>query len=194
MQGWKREMYFEDTGLPWLLPSPNIARPESALTFPGIVLFEGTNLSEGRGTTQSLEIVGHPDIAAYEFYEKVLKDAFVGSGLEGITIRPLTFIPTFQKHADKPCGGFQLHITDRSKAKPWRAGQFLLREIYHYLGDSFNWLKPPYEYDYANMPIDIINGTDKLRSWVENNEELEALDSFETHTRYREQLKEVKLY
>ena len=194
MVGWRREMYFSDTGLPWLLPSPNISRPESALTFPGIVLFEGTNLSEGRGTTQSLEIAGHPEIAAYEFFEKSLQEKLKSSPLEGIAMRPITFVPTFHKHADIACGGFQLHITDREKARPWRAGQFLLRELYHYLGDSFQWLQPPYEYDTENLPVDIINGSDKLRMWVENNDALQALDSFETFSPYREQLEEIKLY
>ena len=194
MKGWEREMYFEDTKLPWLLPSPNIARPGSTLTFPGMVLFEGTQLSEGRGTTQSLEIAGHPRIKAYAMYEEVLTEKFNISGLTGVAFRPITFIPTFQKQADLVCGGFQLHITDRAVAKPWRAGQFLMRELYHYLGSDFVWLDPPYEYDYTNMPIDIINGTDKLRAWVEKNEDLDALDTFEDHHSYREQLNSIKLY
>jgi uncharacterized protein YbbC (DUF1343 family) len=194
MAGWKREMYFEDTGLPWLLPSPNIARPESALTFPGMVLFEGTHLSEGRGTTQSLEITGHPKIAAYKFFEEHLESRLTRSGLEGIAFRPITFIPTFHKHADKACGGFQMHITDRSRARPWRAGQFLLRELYHYLGDDFKWLEPPYEYDHFHKPVDIINGTDKLRLWTENNGALSDLDAFEDHREYREQLETIRLY
>lgn len=194
MEGWTRDMYFSDTGLPWLLPSPNIARPESALTFPGMVLFEGTNLSEGRGTTQSLEIAGHPEIDSYEFFERSLKDKLKSSGLEGIVFRPITFIPTFHKHADLACGGYQLHITDRQKARPWRAGQFLLRELFHYMGDSFQWLQPPYEYDYENLPIDIINGTDQLRSWIENDGDLEELDALEDFSDYKHQLDSIRIY
>ena len=194
MEGWTRDMYFSDTGLPWLLPSPNIARPESCLTFPGMVLFEGTNLSEGRGTTQSLEIAGHPEIACYEFYERSLREKVNNSGLEGIRLRPITFLPTFQKHAGVACGGFQVHITDREKARPWRTGQFLLRELYHYLGDAFQWLEPPYEYDYENLPIDIINGTDQLRSWIENYGALEDLDALEDFSDYKAQLESVRIY
>ena len=195
MKGWKREMYFEDTGLPWLLPSPNIARPGSTMTFPGMVLFEGTNLSEGRGTTQSLEIAGHPGIAAYEFFDKHLEGCFKRSGLRGMVLRPINFIPTFQKHADRVCGGFQLHITDRKMAEPWKAGQFLLRELYHYLGDTFKWLEPPYEYNHTHTPVDIINGTDQLRKWVERKGETEELEVFEKGLpAYREQLKTIQIY
>jgi uncharacterized protein YbbC (DUF1343 family) len=150
MENWKRKMNFMDTELPWLLPSPNLARAESAFTFPASVLFEGTNLSEGRGTSQPLEIVGHPKI--------------------------------------------EIHITDKKKFKTWRVGQLLLRELYHYLEDDFEWLKPPYEYNHVKEPIDIINGSDKLRNWVVNNDPIEVLDSFEKIEDFREQHETVKLY
>ena len=162
MEGWRREMYFEQTGLPWTLPSPNIARPESCLIFPGTVLFEGTNLSEGRGTTNSLEVIGHPKIEPYRFYDTHLERSLTESGLNGVAIRPITFLPTFQKHANSVCGGFQIHVTDRATFRPWQTGQFLLREMYQFLGDLFEWKSPPYEYEYDLMPIDIINGTDLL--------------------------------
>lgn len=194
MQNWERDMYFEDTKLPWLLPSPNLARVESVFTFPATVLFEGTILSEGRGTTQSLEIVGHPKIEPFSFYENHLASVVKKSKLEGFKIRPITFLPTFQKHADKVCGGFQIHVTDRSTYKPWRIGQMLMRELYHYLGEDFEWKKPPYEYNYTQKPIDIINGTDKLRHWVVNNESVEILDSFENLKDYKLQLQEIKIY
>ena len=145
MQNWKREMYFEDTKLPWFLPSPNLARTESALTFPTTVLFEGTLFSEGRGTTQSLEIMGHPKIEPYSFYAKHLKNAIKKSILEGFVLRPIIFLPTFHKHKNKVCGGFQIHITNKKTFKPWRTGQFILRELFHHLGDDFEWKKPPYE-------------------------------------------------
>lgn len=194
MQNWKREMFFEETGLPWLLPSPNLARPESAYTFPGIVLFEGTELSEGRGTTQSLEIVGHPKLKPYEFYEDHLKEVLNTIQLPGVAFRPITFLPTFQKQVDSICGGLQMHITDKKICQPWRAGQLVMRELYKYLGSDFKWKNPPYEYDYTNMPIDIINGTDKLRHWVENNGDMTALDAFEDFYTYKNQLATVKLY
>lgn len=194
MQYWDRHMYFQDTQLPWLLPSPNLGRAESAITFPAIVLFEGTTLSEGRGTTQALEIMGHPKLDPFLFFTDVLVDKIKTSKLEGFALRPITFLPTFHEQKDKVCGGFQLHITDRSKYKPWRVGQFLLREIYQYLGDDFEWLQPPYEYNYTQQPIDIINGTDTLRHWVMQNNPVEMLDTFEDLTAYKLQLEDIKIY
>ena len=194
MQYWKREMYFEDTQLPWLLPSPNLARTESTSTFPSIVLFEGTILSEGRGTSQPLEIIGHPKIEPYSFYENYLSKIIKKSKLEGFELRPITFLPTFQKQANKVCGGFQIHVTNKSTFKPWRVGQLLMRELYHHLGDDFKWKNPPYEYDYTHQPIDIINGSDKLRHWVENNDPIEKLTAFENLEDYRHQLNEIKIY
>lgn len=194
MQGWNRNMYFEDTQLPWLLPSPNLSRVESTFTFPSAVLFEGTSLSEGRGTTQPLESIGHPEINPFACYEKRLKMVIQQSGLQGFVIRPITFVPTFHKFQNEVCGGFQIHVTDKKRFKPWRTGQFLLREVYQYLGGKFQWLQPPYEYNYHQMPIDIINGTDKLRHWVENKESIEALDSYEDLDSYKQQLNEIKIY
>lgn len=168
MQGWKREMSYEDTTLPWVLPSPNLATVEAAYTFVGTVLFEGTNISEGRGSTRSLEIVGHPKIEAFSFHDK-LKDVLKKDGLEGQVLRPLVFLPTFQKHQGVPTGGYQIHVTDRKKFEPWRLCQTLCREFYRELGTEFKWKQPPYEYEYDRMPIDLINGTDLLRHWVEKN-------------------------
>jgi uncharacterized protein YbbC (DUF1343 family) len=187
-------MFFEDTKLPWILPSPNLSRTESAFTFPSIVLFEGTELSEGRGTTQPLEIVGHPKIEPFSFYKNHLSENIKKSKLEGFAIRPITFLPTFDKNKDKVCGGFQLHITNKKRFKPWRVGQFIMRELYLYLEDDFVWKQPPFEYNFTQMPIDIINGSDKLRKWVENNNTMETLNSFENLKEYRLQLNEIKIY
>lgn len=194
MQGWKREMFFEDTGLPWILPSPNLARAESTFTFPATVLFEGAMISEGRGTSQPLEIVGHPKIEPFSFYAKKLKASVKESKLEGFILRPITFLPTFQKFENQVCGGYQIHITNKKTFKPWRVGQFLMRELYHHLGDDFEWKTTPYEYNFKQNPFDIINGTDKLRHWLENNDSIERLDSFEDQTEYIQQLNEIKLY
>ena len=194
MQYWKREMYFEDTGLPWVLPSPNLARIQSVLTFPSIVLFEGTLLSEGRGTTTPLELVGHPKIEPFSLYENHLCDSIQKSGLEGFVLRPVIFTPTFDKKMNELCGGFQIHVTDQARYKPWRVGQLLLQELYHLMGGNFEWRKPPFEYNYTQQPIDIINGTDRLRYWVSNNEPLAMLDSFEDLDEYRRQRKEVMIY
>ncbi len=168
MQGWKREMSYEATGLPWVLPSPNLATVEAAYTFVGTVLYEGTNISEGRGTTRSLEIIGHPKIEAFSFHDK-LKKVLEQEELRGQVLRPLVFLPTFQKHQGIPCGGYQIHVTDRKAFEPWRLCQTLCREFHRELGSEFKWKQPPYEYEYDRMPIDLINGTDKLRVWVEKH-------------------------
>ncbi len=195
MEGWEREMNYEETNLPWVLPSPNLATVEAAFPFVGTVIFEGTNISEGRGTTRSLEIVGHPGIEPFSFHEK-LKTIFKAAKLEGFVLRPIIFQPTFQKHQGKSCGGYQIHVTDRKKFKPWRVSQLLCRELYHALGTDFKWKQPPYEYVHDQMPIDVINGTDKIRRWVESNGDYEALEGFEKEgmTEFLEKRGEVLLY
>ncbi len=195
MEGWERAMNYEETNLPWVLPSPNLATVEAAFPFVGTVIFEGTNISEGRGTTRSLEIVGHPGIAPFSFHEK-LKTIFKAAKLEGFVLRPIIFQPTFQKHQGKSCGGYQIHVTDRKKFKPWRVSQLLCREFYHALGTDFKWKQPPYEYVHDQMPIDVINGTDKIRRWVESNGDYEALEGFEKEgmTEFLEKRGEVLLY
>lgn len=194
MHNWKRYMYFEDTKLPWLLPSPNIARAESALTFPAMVLFEGSNLSEGRGTSQPLEIVGCPKIEPFLLYANTLSKSIIKSKLDGFVLRPITFIPTFDKYKNEVCGGFQIHVTNKLAFKPWRVGQLINRELYHYLENDFKWIPPPFEYNYDQLPIDIINGSKKLRNWIRNNESIEALDYIENLKEYKLQLEEIKIY
>ncbi|MCB4808059.1 DUF1343 domain-containing protein [Tamlana sp. 62-3] len=194
MKNWERGMYFEDTKLPWLLPSPNLSRIESAYTFPATVMFEGTTLSEGRGTTQALEVVGHPKIEPYAFYEEVLSPAKKESELTGFEFRPITFLPTFQKHGNSVCGGVQIHVTDKSTYKPWRVGQLLMQKLYHYLGDDFGWKEPPYEYVFDQKPIDIINGSEKIRHWIVNNDSIDKLNTLEDLEVYKSQLKEIIIY
>jgi uncharacterized protein YbbC (DUF1343 family) len=195
MSGWDRGMYFEDTKLPWVMPSPNLPTIEAAFTFVGTVLYEGTNISEGRGTTRSLEIIGHPEIEPYGLLQEMEKKLHEYK-LEGFTLRPVVFIPTFQKHMGKPCGGYQIHVTDRKKFKPWKLCQVLCQEFYHYLGSDFQWKLPPYEYEFEKMPVDLINGTDRLRSWVEENGPIEFLDELEKENKddFLTKRKEVLLY
>ncbi len=195
MRGYQRHMSFEDTHLPWVLPSPNLATIEAAYTFVGTVLYEGTNISEGRGTTRSLEILGHPKLEAFGFQDK-LKPVLAAAKLQGFVLRPLVFLPTFQKHMGKPCGGYQIHVTDRKTFEPWRLCQYLLRELYHELGSDFAWKQPPYEYEYHKMPVDLINGTDELRHWVERRgteEEYQAVLK-KGQNEYREQRASILIY
>ncbi|MEO9966075.1 MAG: DUF1343 domain-containing protein [Reichenbachiella sp.] len=178
MKGWTRDMYFAETGLPWILPSPNLPNPETASTFVGTVIFEGTNISEGRGTTKSLETVGHPAIANYQLLTQIQQE-IKNQRLDGFVLRPTSFIPTFQKHQGILCHGYQIHITDKSRFRPWLVGQLLNREFYHHLGEQFAWKQPPYEYEEEILPIDILNGTDRIRKWVEVNGSIEELREIE---------------
>jgi uncharacterized protein YbbC (DUF1343 family) len=157
MQGWSRHDYFDDTGLPWVLPSPNLPTPHSALVYPGTVLLEGTNVSEGRGTTKPFELVGAPWVDAEAFAE-VLN----GRGLPGVHFRPAVFAPTFHKHAGIGCGGCQIHVTDRTAFRPVATGVAVL-EAFHRAGAAFAWRPPPYEYEYTKPPIDILYGSAELR-------------------------------
>jgi uncharacterized protein YbbC (DUF1343 family) len=178
MEDYDRKMSFNETGLPWVIPSPNLPFTDTAYVYPGSVIFEGTNISEGRGTTRSLEVVGHPNIEPFSFCDH-LEQVFSKTEEEGFILRPVSFIPTFHKYAEQSCGGVQIHPTDYRRFNPWRVGQILCRELYHFLKDDFQWKQPPYEYEYEKLPIDILNGTDTIRKWVELNGSYEALIDLE---------------
>jgi uncharacterized protein YbbC (DUF1343 family) len=173
MKGWKRAMWFDATGLPWVLPSPNMPTPDTALVYPGMCLLEGTNLSEGRGTTRPFEIFGAPFIHA-ETLVQVL-DEF---RLPGVAFRPLSFLPTFQKHANVLCGGAQIHVTDRERFKPFKTGVAILKAIHNTWPREFAWKQPPYEYEEHLMPIDILAGTDRLRKDIESWKGLDAMEAW----------------
>ena len=192
MQGWQRESYFEQTALPWIPPSPNMPTVESTIPFVGTVLFEGTQMSEGRGTTRPLEVVGHPQFSPWEHQEKIGQLLVTE---QGFALRPCSFQPTFQKHAQRTCGGFQIHVTNRQKFRPWRLAQLLCQYFHHHI-PGLVWRQPPYEYEYQRLPIDLINGTDQLRKWVEQRQDLATLASIEQQglDQYREQKKTVELY
>ena len=162
MHGWKRRMHFEDTGLPWVLPSPNMPTVDTAFVYPGGCLVEGTNLSEGRGTTRPFELVGAPWLDPWRLARDLEKEK-----LPGVRFRPTWFTPTFQKHAGTPCGGVQLHVTDRRRFPAFLAYLLL---IHHARGQDparFLWRQPPYEYEEIKLPIDILCGTDAIRQAIE---------------------------
>jgi uncharacterized protein YbbC (DUF1343 family) len=162
MEGWQRWMYYDDTGLPWVMPSPNMPTLDTAIVYPGSVLFEGTLVSEGRGTTRPFEIVGMPGIDADRFAARMNE-----LSLEGVHFRPVCFEPTFQKHAGRACGGCQIHVTDRVRFRPVRTAVSLLSEFRRAAPGHFAWRQPPYEYEYEKMPIDILAGSDELRRQIE---------------------------
>jgi uncharacterized protein YbbC (DUF1343 family) len=161
MEGWRREMFYDGTSLPWVMPSPNMPTLDTAIVYPGAVLFEGTQLSEGRGTTRPFELIGAPWIDGER-----LAAAMNGRGLPGVHFRPVFFEPTFQKHAKQTCGGCQLHVLDRQTFKPYRTSVELIEEFWRQAPSQFAWREPPYEYEHEKMPIDILYGSDQLRSAI----------------------------
>jgi uncharacterized protein YbbC (DUF1343 family) len=163
MEGWTRDMYADATGLPWVMPSPNMPTLDTAIAYPGTVLFEGTVLSEGRGTTRPFELVGAPWIDAERFAAEMN-----GAGLPGVYFRPAGFEPTFQKHAKQPCGGCQIHVTVRETFKPVITGVALIDMFCRFDPLRFAWRQPPYEYEREKMPIDILAGSDVLRKQIES--------------------------
>jgi uncharacterized protein YbbC (DUF1343 family) len=163
MEGWRREMYADDTGLPWVMPSPNMPTLDTAVVYPGTVLFEGTMLSEGRGTTRPFELVGAPWIEAERFAREMN-----ALRLPGVHFRPAVFEPTFQKHARKACGGCQIHVTDRASFRPVWTGAALIHMFRRVNPEKFAWRQPPYEYEHDKLPIDILAGSDTLRQQIES--------------------------
>jgi uncharacterized protein YbbC (DUF1343 family) len=191
MAGWQRDMYWDDTGLPWVMPSPNMPTLDTAIVYPGMVLFEGTNLSEGRGTTRPFEISGAPWIDA-----RTLAEQMNDAAIPGAWFRPVGFEPPFQKHARQACGGCQIHVTDRHVFKPVLTGVALLAEARRLDPERFAWRQPPYEYEEAKWPIDILAGSDELRLQIEADvPALEVAASWEDDVRaFREVRERFLLY
>ena len=162
MEGWTRDMYGDDGPLPWVMPSPNIPTLDSAIVFPGTVLFEGTTASEGRGTTRPFEIVGAPWVDPETFSTRLEQ-----SDLPGVRFRPVVFEPTFQKHAGQTCGGCQIHVVDRARFRPVETGVAALVECRRADPAGFSWREPPYEYERDRSPIDILAGSDRLRRQID---------------------------
>jgi len=162
MGGWRREMYFDATGLTWIISSPNIPTVDTTTVYPGSVLFEGTNVSEGRGTTRPFELVGAPWVVAERF-----ADAMNRRELPGVFFRPALFEPTFHKHAKQGCAGCQIHVRDRRTFRPVETSVSLIEAFRAAAPDRFEWKPPPYEYEYEKMPIDCLAGSSALRDQIE---------------------------
>ncbi len=160
--GWRRDMSWHDTGLPWVMPSPNLPTPDSCTAYPGMVLLEGTNLSEGRGTTRPFELFGAPWLDPPALVARLGR-----VGLPGVLLRPCHFEPTFQKHARALCGGAQLHVTDPDAFEPVRTAVEILVAARALAPDDFAWGAPPYEYEETHPPIDILWGGPSLREGVD---------------------------
>lgn len=170
MNGWSRELWQDETDAPWVLPSPNMPTVDTATVFPGTVHFEGTQLSEGRGTTRPFELIGAPYINADDF-----ADRLNSLNLSGVYFRACGFRPTFQKHGGITCGGVQLHVTDRESFEPVSAGLAMVKMSYEMYPNEFRWKEPPYEYVFDKNPFDVISGTDKIRKAFEQGQTLETI-------------------
>jgi len=162
LDGWRRSMYHDETGLPWVMPSPNLPTLDSAIVYPGTVLLEGTNVSEGRGTTRPFELIGAPWIVAEHVAGRLN-----AARLAGVYFRPVYFEPAFQKHARQSCGGCQIHVTDRRTFQPVLAAVTVIREARLADPARFAWRDPPYEYESTKRPIDILAGSAALRRQIE---------------------------
>ncbi|HSD27518.1 MAG TPA: DUF1343 domain-containing protein [Vicinamibacteria bacterium] len=162
MKGWRRAMAYEDTGLPWVLPSPNIPTVDTAFVYPGGGLVEGTNLSEGRGTTRPFELVGAPWLDG-----PALARALEKEHLPGVGFRAAAFTPTFQKHAGALCHGVQVHVCDRRRFPAFLTYLLLIQHARRQDPGRFAWRDPPYEYEHVRLPIDILCGTDRVRRAIE---------------------------
>jgi uncharacterized protein YbbC (DUF1343 family) len=173
MRGWTRKMWFDETGLPWVIPSPNMPTLDTAIVYPGMCLLEGTNVSEGRGTTRPFEICGAPFIEPDALIKRLIESRFTG-----VMFRPLYFEPAFQKHAGKLCGGVQIHVSNREKFASFKTGVAIIKAIHDLYPDKFQWNKPPYEYESKKMPIDILAGTDRLRRDIENGRSIEHMENW----------------
>ena len=171
MDGWNRSMLFNETGLHWIPPSPNMPTPATAMVYPGQVILEGTNLSEGRGTTNPFELFGSPFIDPHQLKKKV-----DSRKLPGIHLREVFFQPTFNKWENEVCGGFHIHVTDARTYKPYVTTLAIIQDIITLYPHHFAWRTPPYEYEKEKIPVDIITGDKNLREGIERQKEIADLE------------------
>jgi uncharacterized protein YbbC (DUF1343 family) len=170
MDGWSREDFYDETDSPWVMPSPNMPTVDTAIVFPGTVYLEGTQISEGRGTTRPFEIVGAPFVDAQE-----LTDALKSLELSGVIFRSTKFIPTFQKHAGKVCEGVFLHVSDRETYESVITGLAVVKTIFELYPNEFKWKEPPYEYVFDRNPFDVISGTFQTRQFIEKRIDINGI-------------------
>lgn len=178
LANWRRGALFPETGLPWVFPSPNMPSWEAALLYPGMVLLEGTNVSEGRGTTLPFQLIGAPFLN-----QRAVLDVLEGHRLEGVFFRPVCFEPTFDKWRGEPCRGFHLHITSPARLRPYLLGLALLRALCRVHPEEFRWLPPPYEYEREKLPISILLGNETLRHHIEA-----GIDPYDMETSWASEL------
>ncbi|ASS75327.1 hypothetical protein CIG75_10215 [Tumebacillus algifaecis] len=174
MTGWKRSMWFDQTGRDWVPPSPNMPALTTAIVYPGMTFFEGTNVSEGRGTTRPFEFFGAPWIEPSELIAR-----FQERGIPGVQLRETCFIPTFSKYKDEICRGAHVHVTDREQFRPVRMAMHLLEVIKELYPDYLKWTDPVKGRHF----IDLLAGTDQLRLALDSGQDLTSLyEKWETET------------
>jgi uncharacterized protein YbbC (DUF1343 family) len=190
-QGWRRDMFFDETGLPWVLPSPNMPTLETAFVYPGQCLLEGTNVSEGRGTTRPFELCGAPWLDAATLAIRLNRE-----NLPGVLFRAAWFQPTFQKHAGRRCAGLQLHVLDRHTFQPVRASLAVLALIRESAPENFQWRTEPYEFVLNPIAIDLLFGSDRERRGLEAGRPWRELADVwvEEEEEFRERREEFLLY
>ena len=171
-RGWRRGDYFDATDLPWIMPSPNLPTLEAVIVYPGQVLLEGTNLSEGRGTTRPFELFGAPFLEPRRLLHELR-----AIPLPGVVLREVAFEPTFHKWAGEPCHGFQLHVTERLAFKPYYTTLALLWVIRRLYPEQFDWRQPPYEYETERLPIDLLTGDAAIRAGLDGGRPLVELEA-----------------
>lgn len=191
MEGWRRSMIWEETGLPWIAPSPNMPTTVTALVYPGGCLVEATELSEGRGTTRPFQLTGAPHVDPV-----ALADGLKARGLPGIAFVPTWFRPQFQKHAKQVCGGVELVVTDPASFRSYRAGVELLDEVHRLDPERFAWREKPYELVSDRPAIDLLTGGPECREAIESGEGLKDwIASWAADEReFREERREILLY
>jgi uncharacterized protein YbbC (DUF1343 family) len=170
MKGWKRSMDYDATGLPWVMPSPNMPTLDTAFVYPGLCLVEGTNLSEGRGITRPFEIIGAPFLDGYRWAERLGR-----LHLPGVRFRPLSFRPMFHKFARQSCGGVQLHVTNRGTFRPYRTGIALLHVARELAPAEFAWRTEPYEFVKGPPAIDLLTGSGAVRTAIDEGRPFEEI-------------------
>jgi uncharacterized protein YbbC (DUF1343 family) len=161
-EGWRRDMRSRDTGLPWVFPSPNMPTPETALVYPGMCLLEGTNLSEGRGTTRPFELFGAPWLDAARLAEDLGRER-----LPGVAFRPASFVPTWDKHAGVRCHGVELFVTDAVRFRPFRTGLACVARARAQDPGRFAWRTEPYEFVAGVPAFDLLCGSAREREGIE---------------------------
>ena len=169
--GWRRSMAFEDTRLPWVPPSPNMPTPTTARVYPGGCLIEGTNLSEGRGTTTPFELVGAPWLDGHRLAAELR-----GANTPGALFRSASFRPMFQKHAAEPCSGVQVIVDDVETFRPFSTYLAILREARRQRPESFRWRTETYEFETERLAIDLLLGRPELKPMLESEAALEELE------------------